>query len=70
MYDDDNQAELRDTLRLSDLLRSMAEQSIQKQLWGGSMPGEHLNSLVTYRGVRKYATHRRETIVLSDDLGS
>ena len=44
MYDDDNQVDLRNNLRLSDLLRTMAEQSIQKQLRDGPMYGEHLTN--------------------------
>jgi hypothetical protein len=70
MYNDDNQADMRDTLRLSDLLRSMAEQSIHKQLPDGPMSEASNTSLLAYRRIPKYATHRRETVVLPDDLGS
>lgn len=44
MYNDENQADLRDTLRLSDLLRSMAEQSMHKQLRHMTLPGEHVTT--------------------------
>lgn len=44
MYDDDNQVDLRNNLRLSDLLRSMAEQSTHKLVRDGPMYVEHLTT--------------------------
>ena len=44
MYNDDKQADRRNTLRLSVPLRSMAEQSARKQLRDVPMPGEYLTT--------------------------
>jgi hypothetical protein len=44
MYDDGKQADLRNTLRLSVLLRSMAEQSARKPPRDVPMPGEYLTT--------------------------
>jgi hypothetical protein len=44
VYNDGKQADLRNTLRLSVLLRSMAEQSARKQFRDVPMPGEYLTT--------------------------
>jgi hypothetical protein len=63
MYDDGKQADLRNTLRLSVLLRSMAEQSARKPPRDVPMPGKYLTGCTQYLTTRLSIAESRNTLL-------